>query len=266
MDRKINVGRATVINNRLLKNSIWEITLEPPAGMDVADFDPGQFVCLAPLNNDSAMARPFSISRISTLRNQFSLVYKTVGMNTNLLTTCQQGAKIKFWGPLGNGLIPELQKYDEVWLVGGGMGIAPLDFFEKAVLEYQESIARVLYGAKTKDEIVPLRWSDEEGVEIATEDGSAGYHGLVTDLLNQKLLESHFQEILVITCGPKAMMKQVAELCAATGTDCYVILETIMACGIGACLGCSIKTTKGMKRVCHDGPVFNAKEVIWDEI
>ncbi len=264
VEKRISIGNAIVIKNSCLKSGIWELVLEPPDDIEVADFDPGQFVCLAPLNPDSAMARPFSISKISTLRNEFSLVYKTVGMNTNLLTTFYPGSKLKFWGPLGNGLIPDPQKYDEVWLVGGGMGIAPMLFFEKAVLEYQAGIAKVFYGAKTKDEIVPLRWSDEEGLEIATEDGSIGYEGLVTDLFVQKILENQGKKIQVITCGPKSMMRKVSEICQCL--DCFVILETIMACGIGACLGCSIKTTSGMKRVCHDGPVFPAEEVIWDEL
>jgi len=264
-EKKIFVRDAHVVNNRSLLHTIWEIVLEP-TDFDVVDFMPGQFVCLEPLNKNSAMARPFSVSKISTFSNTFSLMYKVVGYNTDLLTTWHQGARLKFWGPLGNGFIPDPQSYEEVWLIGGGMGIAPLRFFEKVISEYQEGIAKVFYGAKSNGEIVELRLHSDYALSIATEDGSVGYHGLVTDLLNEKLLENDFQEILVITCGPKPMMQQVAEMCAATNTDCYVILERIMACGIGVCLGCSVKTTQGMKCICHDGPVFDAKEVMWDEL
>jgi len=263
-EKKIDVNWAGVVSNQRLAKDIWEIVLD--AGeVEVIDFNPGQFVCLEPLEKSSAMARPFSISRINALDNYFSLIYKVVGLNTKLLSLLSKGAKIKFWGPLGNGLLPPLI-YAENWLIGGGLGIAPLRFFERLISGNPDRIAKVFYGAKSKDDIIQLGWRKEELLEVATEDGSVGYHGLVTDLLNQKILESHFQEILVITCGPKPMMKQVAELCTASKIDCYVILERIMACGIGACLGCSIKTTKGMKRVCHDGPVFKAEEVIWDEI
>jgi dihydroorotate dehydrogenase electron transfer subunit len=166
---------------------------------------------------------------------------------------------------LGRSGIINPAPYDEVWLVGGGIGIAPLLFFEKVITEYQDHRARVFYGGKDINEMMNLDLVTLEPVEIATENGTVGFKGFITDLFSEKIIERS-GKILVITCGPNPMMKKVAEICEQNEVDCYVILEKVMACGIGVCLGCSIKTTQGLKRICHDGPIFNAREVIWNEL
>ena len=263
---KIHVCKAEVISNVRVAKDIWQLTLEPPDQFVVTDCSPGQFVCLAPFDANSAMSRPFSIASISTFNGTLKLIYKLVGVNTKLMGQLNEGQQIKFWGPLGNGFIPDPQSYEETWLIGGGMGIAPLRFFEKVISEYQEGIAKVFYGAKSKDEIIDLQL-DEDELTIATDDGSAGYRGLVTHLFFDKTAPYNGKKILVITCGPNRMMNQIAALCGLLKFDCYVILERIMACGIGVCLGCSIKMKSGeMKRICHDGPVFKAEEVDWNAL
>jgi len=265
-EKKVKVGWATIQGNKERAKKIFELILKPEDDdFDVTEMEPGQFVCLVLLAAVSVMARPFSVSMISTSHGTFSILYRVVGENTRLMSQLKINDQIKFWGPLGQGLIPpEPDGYDEVWLVGGGIGIAPLRFFEKVVAEYQEGIVRVFYGNKTKAEIVPLYC--QEVNEVATDDGSAGYHGLVTDLFIQNLITSRPEKLLVVTCGPIPMMKKVAAVCSQQKVDCYVILEKIMACGMGVCLGCSVKMKSGMKRICHDGPVFPAEEVIWDEL
>jgi len=264
-ENPIHVCQAKIVSNEQIAKDTWELFLEP-SDFDVTQILPGQFICLQPLNSQSAMARPFSISMVRTFKGIFSIWYKVVGENTRLLSQLPEGQQIKFWGPLGNGFIPEPNFYDEVWLVGGGIGIAPLCFFKKGITEYQEGIAKVFYGAKSKDELIDLQL-DEDELTIATDDGSAGYHGLVTGLFFDKAKEYKDKKILVITCGPNKMMEQISSLCGLLKFDCYVILERIMACGIGACLGCSIKMKSGeMKRICHDGPVFKAEEVDWNAL
>jgi len=264
---KIRVGLATICSNQQKTTDVFELVLQAEnQDFDLTKIDPGQFVCLAPLAQESSMARPFSIAMVSTFHNTFSILYKVVGENTKLLSQLKKGDQIKFWGPLGNGFIPDPDVYDEVWLVGGGIGIAPLCFMEKVVAEYQEGRTRIFYGSRTKDDVIPLTFYTGEHFEIATDDGSFGVNGFITDLFGSFADEARGQNILVITCGPNIMMSKVAEICAKHNFDCYVILERIMACGIGACLGCSIKTKSGMKRICHDGPVFPAEEVIWNEL
>lgn len=264
MKDKINVLTAKVIKNAPITKDIWLLTLDPGPDFDVTKLSPGQFVCLA-LETDSVMARPFSISTISTFNETFDILYRIVGKNTEQMRRLVKGQNIKFWGPLGKAEIIDPTHYDEVWLVGGGIGIAPLLFFEKVISEYQGHSTRVFYGGRNINEMMNLDLVTPEPVEIATEDGSVGFKGFITDLFSKKIIK-RTEKILVIACGPNPMMKKMAEICEQYKVDCYVILEKIMACGIGVCLGCSIKTTKGMKRVCHDGPIFDAEEVIWNEL
>jgi dihydroorotate dehydrogenase electron transfer subunit len=268
-EKSIRVKEVKIESNKKCAKDTYILSLE--SGV-LGEIFPGQFVCLQPLSENSAMARPFSIFDIES--HVFPrILYKVTGENTRLMSLLKPGQKIKIWGPLGQEKPPfHYGNYDQVWFVGGGIGLAPLNYMASR-FKHGGSLfsGKIFWGFKTNLEIPCVEWefdplSPNENYFV-TEDGSSPHCGLVTDLLNEKLLENCFQEILVITCGPKPMMKQVAELCAACKTDCYVILETIMACGIGVCLGCSIKMKSGeMKRVCHDGPVFPAKEVIWDEI
>gem|GEM_PF-90534 len=262
---KILVCQAEVLSNEQKAKGIWEIKLNPDDNFDGIVM-PGQFVCLAPLDSKSVMARPFSIANISIHLNNFTILYRVVGENTELMTKLQAGEKVKFWGPLGQGFLLNSQTYNEVWLVGGGIGIAPLIYFEKVVSELQGGVARVFYGGKTLEEVIPLELHTLEPLNLATDNGTAGFKGLVTDLLGSFIKAAQGEKILVVTCGPNVMMRKAAELCQQVGIDCYVVLEAVMACGLNNCKGCSIKTTSGMKSVCHDGPVFLAKEVIWDEL
>jgi dihydroorotate dehydrogenase electron transfer subunit len=277
MRDKIDVSMAKVIKNAPITKDIWSLTLNPGPDFDVTEMSPGQFVCLS-LETDSVMARPFSIAGVSVEHNSFSLLYKVVGENTRLMSQLKSGQQVQFWGPLGAGLECNI---DEVWLVGGGIGIAPLLFLERA-LSQKGIIRRVFYGGKTVDDLVPIKnlrsKDDWFYLHQATEDGKEEYHGPVTDYFKETLWEEQPYKMVVITCGPNAMMKKVFEIYSKYVEEkgdflvdheflgCYVILEKVMACGIGVCLGCSIKTTKGIKRICHDGPIFKAEEVIWDEL
>ncbi|OGY41851.1 MAG: hypothetical protein A2Y67_03290, partial [Candidatus Buchananbacteria bacterium RBG_13_39_9] len=186
---------AKVLDNQPVSSNAWEIILRCE-GIDVSDLIPGQFFCLAPLEKNSAMARPFSVSRRHELFNIFSLVYRVIGANTQHLTLIKRGKKIKIWGPLGKGFDPfALGPHKvgfEFWLVGGGIGIAPLRHFAQRTIGAK---TKILYGVKTKNELIDLHmrdWpEDPVSIEIATEDGSEGYHGLVTDLFAQQILGNH---------------------------------------------------------------------------
>ncbi|OGY41670.1 MAG: hypothetical protein A2Y67_03905 [Candidatus Buchananbacteria bacterium RBG_13_39_9] len=263
----IQIGECTVVLNQQKAQGIWEMELKAPLYLsDVSAFMPGQFVCLVPLDPASVMARPFSISKISVFSGSFTLLYKLVGKNTELMTKLIPGDKVYFWGPLGQGFLPKSSTYDEIWLVGGGIGIAPFVFYNEVMSKLPESIVRVFYGNRTQAEIIPLDLYSKEPVVITTDDGSAGYKGPVTDVVANFMKAAMGDKILVITCGPNIMMSKVAEICQQAGIECYVILETIMACGLNSCKGCTINTESGIKSVCHDGPVFPAKEVHWNEL
>jgi dihydroorotate dehydrogenase electron transfer subunit len=150
--------------------------------------------------------------------------------------------------------------------VGGGVGVAPLLFFAHELLKtmHRDKVT-VLLGARTKEELTAVtRDFEQMGLvaKIATDDGSLGHHGLVTELL-QDLAEKDF--LSVSACGPYPMMRAVAGQCAARGWRCQVSLETMMACGVAACLGCAVRKVgePGYAHVCKDGPVFAAEEVLW---
>lgn len=265
-ESKVNILMAEVRCNEKVANGTWHIALEPTSDFDVGKISPGQFICLQPLSADSVMAKPFSVYKVNPEWRTFHIYYRVVGKNTLLMSRLTDGKIIKFWGPLGNRRVIDYHRYTQVWLVGGGIGIAPLLFFEKMISESEQSVAKVFYGCKTTNEVITaLDLYPTEPMELVTEDGYLPQKGLVTDVFAERMKYGPGR-ILVITCGPNRMMQKVSEICQQYNTECLVILEKIMACGIGVCLGCSIKTTKGMKRVCHDGPIFKAEEVIWNEL
>jgi len=232
-----------------------------------ATAEPGQFVMLKTGEGcHPLLRRPFSIHGCRPGAGEVEILFKVVGEGTALLAGIQPGATVSMIGPLGNGFT--LAAGGTHYLIGGGMGIAPLKFLAATLRRRQpEAAVRVLLGARNKTEIAPLA-ADFTAMgltpECATDDGSLGHHGLVTELL-----AAHRTAGTVYCCGPRPMMRAVAASCAARSMPCQVSMETMMACGIKACLGCTIKSTttndKGAPyaHVCQDGPVFAAEVIAW---
>jgi dihydroorotate dehydrogenase electron transfer subunit len=256
-DQGIFVWQARVLANVPIVEETFEIVLTCPC---TADFHLGQFLCLEPLDPQSVMARPFSFYAKNQPKGQIRLLYRVAGKNTNRLSQKQPGQEIKAWGPLGRAISSaKLIDYDKVYLVGGGIGIAALCQWQHA-LKYLEIPHEVYYGNKTLGQAVTvLDFIGKVPIHLATDDGTGGYHGLVTQLFAEQAISNG--KTLVLTCGPKPMMRLVAEISRAKGMECWVSLERIMACGLGACLGCSIETSLGMQRICCEGPIFRAEEV-----
>lgn len=224
---------------------------------------PGQFVMAACGRTfDPLLRRPFSIHRVNA-RGEVQLLIKVVGQGTQWLSELRQAGSLDLIGPLGRGF--HLSAKGPVALVGGGIGIAPLLFLAEVLRDRtgQNDPPVALLGARTGEELRQLtREFTDAGclVHAATDDGSLGHHGQVSDLL-----PLHLPRIRqVYTCGPHAMMATVARLCAEQDLACQVSLEAHMACGLGACLGCTIHGADGAYRhVCSHGPVFRAEEVAW---
>lgn len=217
---------------------------------------PGQFAMLAldpeSAHRDPLLARPMAVYRGDASALEFR--FKVVGRGTRILGSLTTGSRLGVVGPLGNGF-PSLPPASV--LVGGGTGIASL--YELAA---HHSRVRVLLGGKTQEEVLGLEDFEALGVDlqVATEDGSRGHKGLVTDLLEPE------PDRTVVACGPTPMMWAAAELCRKAGARCLVSLESPMACGFGICLGCAIPTGAGFRYVCTDGPVFDAEEIRWEEL
>jgi dihydroorotate dehydrogenase electron transfer subunit len=247
---------------RRITDQIVQLTVAAPRISGAAQ--PGQFVMIRVSGLlDPLLRRPLSIHRVLP-DGALVLLFKIVGRGTDILATMTAGDQIDIIGPLGRGF--DLRGDGPVCLVGGGMGIAPLLF----LAEQRQRSGRcsqddhVLIGAANRDELAPLAEEFSAlgyGVQTATDDGSMGLHGFVPELLDGVLASVG----RVYTCGPWPMMRAVAASCQLAGIACQVSLEARMACGLGACLGCTLKGAAGSYiHVCRQGPVVEAGEVAWE--
>lgn len=215
---------------------------------------PGQFVEVeVPDNKEVFLRRPISIHDVDYNDRTICLLVQIVGKGTATLSRLDTGRTLNLVFPLGNGFS---LLGDKPLLVGGGAGLAPLLYTAR---KYSEKGIRptVLLGGRTA-ELIPVKDEFKAYGEVffATEDGSLGEKGLVTQHPAFGLSYDH-----IITCGPTPMMKAVARHALQNGINCEVSLENTMACGVGACLCCVTKTDHGHRCVCKDGPVFNVKDM-----
>lgn len=223
------------------------------------DMQPGQFVQVRVDGSPSTyLRRPISIHDVNFQQKEISLLVQQVGEGTRHLAAANVGDLINMVFPLGNGFsMPE--KNENVLLVGGGIGIAPLFYFAK-VLNDKGSLPYLLLGGKTKTDLLRLADYQQLGETfVTTEDGSLGEQGFVTQ--HSVWQQKRFDKIYV--CGPKPMMKAVAKMAAERNVWCEVSLENLMACGLGACLCCVEDTVDGHVCVCKEGPVFNTRRLKW---
>jgi len=217
---------------------------------------PGQFVMLklgAPL--DPLLRRPFSVFK--AFEEEFWILYKKVGKGTSLMVQLSTHQIVSVMGPLGNGFFS--QSGELHLLVGGGIGLAGIGLLEERL----EGEKKVVLGFKCGTDVPSSLIKDHH--LLFTEDGSMGVKGTVLDGIEQILLANSGKRALCLyACGSLGMLQAVSNLCRSLGIRCQVLMESIMACGVGACQGCVIKTTKGYKRACKDGPVFWEDQLIWD--
>lgn len=245
-----------------LTSDIVRLTLDSPDIASIAK--PGQFVMVRTGNTkDPLLRRPFSISQTSNGKH-FQILFKVVGRGTSLLAHCREGEYLSVLGPLGKGFSIDCNSLN--CLVGGGMGIAPLLFLAKMILrKCTKTPPLVILGARNQEELAPLVEDFAElglSVHPATDDGSLGHHGVVTDVLKNLDLDS---DCSTYVCGPHPMMTAVHLFCKERDFSCQVSMETSMACGMGACLGCIVPVEKGgYAHACSDGPVFDSKELLWE--
>lgn len=235
-----------ILSNTQIARDIFEIKLEIDATEAIK---PGHFFMIRGWEaNDPFLPRPISVADIT--ENTLTFLYEVRGKGTHIISKMSQGDTLDILGPLGNGF--QLNKAKRIALISGGIGIAPMYYLLKN-LEGQ-----VDFYAGFRNEVYCMDKIKEEAHElyISTEDGSCGHKGFCIDNFNPKLYDQ------VLTCGPIPMMKRVVEMCAGI-VPVQVSMESRMACGIGACLGCTIETPDGMKRVCKEGPVFKGEEVIF---
>lgn len=216
--------------------------------------EPGQFYMLqAGGTHDPLLKRPFCIFDVESGR--ISFLVKIRGRGTKILGSLASGTRIEGIGPLG-APYPPVDKNPLV--VIGGMGVASL----LPLIKKSDKGVDVIYGARNKDELLFAAEIESiaDTLRITTDDGSEGRKGTVIDAMRESALS---EETVVYSCGPEKMLEKVAEVCIERGIECYISLERNMACGLGSCLGCVVGTVSGYQRVCREGPVFSAKDVVW---
>ncbi len=237
---------------------------------------PGQFVMCRIPNADLLWGRAFSIYDVRG--DEVLLLYKVMGKGTRILVEKKAGEKVEVIGPLGNQFSPP--KPDQfVLLVGGGVGLPPLYFYAKTYSQFASQM-RVMIGARNQANVILEKEFKQLGcqVEVATEDGSLGLKGFVTELLKNSLRNNMKikNRLAIAACGPNPMLKAVGDVGIANQIPTEISMEEAMACGLGVCLGCVVKTRctpeqkKELKRdqtytrLCCEGPVLNAERVIWE--
>ncbi len=229
---------------------------------------PGQFIHMRIADNLLPfLRRPFSLAETFPEEGLFRIIFRLIGAGTKILSRVRRGDVLDCLGPLGTGFKP-CEDLRLSILVGGGIGVAPLLFLAKKLQEKGNKVI-MYYGASQSADLIPVHQFLPPGVEInlATEDGSSGFPGFVTDLFQTHLQNGLLPEE-IFACGPRLMLQKLAEVHRNKKIPMQFSLEEMMACGIGACLGCSVEMQRGenetvFKRVCRDGPVFKSCEVVW---
>ena len=241
---------------RHFSETLYCIRLEPiNPGESVPSFAPGQFVQLRIHAPEVLLRRPISIYGGS--EHHLDLLIQVAGKATKYLSTAPLGTKVEVLGPLGNRFSDPTG--EQILLVGGGVGIAPLLTMGRHLREEGYS-PTFLLGARSETAFPDLKPFEEVGkLLITTEDGSLGERGYVTD----HSVWSQGTPSDIYCCGPTPMMKAVTALARERQIRCEVSLENMMACGIGICLCCVEPTVRGNVCVCTEGPVFNTKDLLW---
>jgi dihydroorotate dehydrogenase electron transfer subunit len=249
---------AEIVGNTSQNTHFKLLTLRPLSEIIVPQ--PGQFYMIQTGSTacDPLLKRPFSI--YSMQHNLLSFLYRVRGKGTLSLSQLREGDMLQIIGPLGNSY-PD--PAGDFIAVAGGIGFASLFAF---MSKYRRQ-AYLFYGAMKRDELVMLDEAREFSKEtfITTDDGSDGRKGLITEALRDFLDHSLLTQLpsKVYACGPPPMLRALSEIARSNRLSCYTSLEEHMACGIGACLGCVVKTVAGQKRVCKEGPIFNIEDIIW---
>jgi dihydroorotate dehydrogenase electron transfer subunit len=226
---------------------------------------PGQFVMIrVASSSDPLLRRPVSICNTRE-KDIFFILYRVVGRGTSMLSGAKKGERLSVLGPLGRGFVLP-RNGQKCLLAAGGIGIAPLIFLAQALENHDMAF---LVGYPSVRELVPLKevGLTRTDISVATDDGSLGHKGPVTELLECYMLHHDKGLLMIFACGPLPMLKRVAELTVGRGVSCQVSLETNMACGLGACQGCAVKAGSQAHQtyyhVCQDGPVFDVRALDW---
>ena len=247
---KYDTQNFKLIKNEEIADGIFDWIVENPNLSKLAQ--PGQFAHVKVPGK--TLRRPISIC--DATENTLRLVFQVKGEGTEIMSKIKTGEEVEILAPLGNGF--KIEKGKKYCFIGGGIGVPPMLYAAK-----QAENPLVITGFRDKSLVILQEDFKKNGAEVVltTDDGSAGVHGFVTDVLKERLSDIDG----VCACGPIPMLKAISEICKGK-VPCQISLEERMGCGIGACLVCACKTKlngeEGYTHVCKNGPVYNAEEVV----
>lgn len=252
---------AVVASQEKITEGIYSMWLQFPEDYNIAGMAvPGQFISMYCGEGSRLLPRPISICEIEPAQRKLRVVYRVAGKGTEEFSGLEEGTQLPVMGPLGNGFT---RKSGKAVLIGGGIGIPPMLALAKA-LKAEGAEVNVVLGYRDGDLFLKKEFEPYADVYVSTEDGSVGTKGNVIDAIRENGLDAD----TIYACGPMPMLRGVKAYAAEKETEAQISLEERMACGIGACLGCVCNSTDvdshshvHNKRVCKDGPVFNAEDV-----
>jgi len=250
-----------ILGNRRISDGFFEMSLSWDA--DAGTPRPGQFLTVR-VTRDSVplLRRPFAFAGFDARAQSVSVIYQKRGRGTEILSAKQPGEAIDVVGPLGNAF-PIDESPRKAVAVAGGVGVGPILFLVSA-LRARGVETEFVFGCRGGSMIPDCDAFKEADASLCTEDGEAGFHGDVVRYMGTNI---EFDEGTVIyACGPAPMLASVCGLTRTSGATAWVSLEAVMACGIGACVGCAVPAKTGYPRVCREGPVFNGKDILWEQM
>lgn len=251
----------TVVSQKQIGTGIYDLTIQTKEIAAAAKA--GQFVSVYSNDASKLLPRPISLCGIDRKAGTLRLVYRVTGKNTGTeeFSRLQTGDTVKIMGPLGNGFTVEKGK--KAFLIGGGIGVPPMLQLAKEMKDAGENF-QIVMGYRDAGTFLLDEFKEQGESFVATEDGSVGTKGNVLDAIR----ENHLEADVIYACGPTPMLRALKTYAEEQNMTCYVSMEERMACGIGACLACVCNSTDKdahsnvkNKRICKEGPVFNAKEV-----
>lgn len=247
---------AKIVSQTMLADGIFDMELQ--AEEIAAQAKPGQFISVYVNDKSKILPRPISICGIDAEKGILRIVYRIAGEGTKQMSSYQKGDSVKILGPLGNGFT---MKKDRAILIGGGIGIPPMLELAKQL----DGPKSIVLGYRDSEMFLKDEFEAYGDVFVSTEDGSVGTKGNVIDAIKEQGAEGN----VIYACGPTPMLKGIQAYAAENGIEAQISLEERMACGIGACLACVCQSKEVddhshvcNKRVCKDGPVFDAREVV----
>ena len=255
---------AIVVSQKQLGDGIFDLTLEAKAIANEAKA--GQFVSVYSNDSSKLLPRPISLCGFDKEKGTIRLVYRVTGEGTGTeeFSKLREGDTVRLIGPLGNGFTVISGK--KAFLIGGGIGVPPMLQLAKEIVREQTAPIQVVMGYRDDNTFLLDEFKELAESFVSSDNGAVGTKGTVVDAIKENGLEAE----VIYACGPMPMLRALKDYAAANDMECFVSMEERMACGIGACLACVCNskekdehTNVNNKRICKEGPVFNARDVEW---